>query len=119
MNNSKEPDIEIELLAAAGQLLLHFAKEAEESGRIDAARQMYLMAIMKGLVVRHMKEHQGITESAFERIAMSDPEDLYELFCRDECDANNSCNHEVIRPMARGVDLKRFLGKDFMRREIQ
>lgn len=39
MNNSKEPDIEIELLAAAGQLLLHFAKEAEESGRIDAARR--------------------------------------------------------------------------------
>jgi len=89
-------DDELEPLRSGAELMLQLAQKAIEKGDSQKARDFVMKAIRQGLIIRHLKESNKISN---EEIMVAEPEELYQIFAGEEGEEYpiNALNYADIR----------------------
>lgn len=92
-------DNELEPLRSGAELMLQLAQKAIEKGDNQKARDFVMKAVRQGLIIRHLKECNKISNEEIERIMAAEPEELYQIFAGEEEEEYpiNAVNYADIR----------------------
>ncbi len=90
---------ELEPLRSGAELMLQLAQKAIEKGDSQKARDFVMKAVRQGLIIRHLKESNKISNEEIERIMAAEPEELYQIFAEEEGEEYpiNTVNYADIR----------------------
>ena len=90
---------ELEPLRSGAELMLQLAQKAIEKGDSQKARDFVMKAVRQGLIIRHLKESNKISNEEIERIMAAEPEELYQIFAEEEREEYpiNTVNYADIR----------------------
>lgn len=90
---------ELEPLRSGAELMLQLAQKAIEKGDSQKARDFVMKAVRQGLIIRHLKESNKISNEEIERIMAAEPEELYQIFAGEEGEEYpiNTVNYADIR----------------------